>query len=458
MSSKFPAALAAAARPARRGTAQADAQGPQWTRRHRVLPPASTAARSSSTACRAASRSTCPPTCHRRTRRPVFMFHGSSGTGEQFLAHSGWREQADRDRPGRGLPDRPALPDHRDRPPVHQVGRLQPRRRSTPRAPARLDPGAPVPADDVGFVDDMLADLEAGLPIDAHRIYASGFSNGAGFAARLSSTAPRQFAAVAYSGGGAGRRRTRPRGPSRPTRPSARSTTEDPRADRPAAARAPARTRWRSSATGGLTRRTSGIALRRSASTRASTASIAEPHSTTSAGRRQRPGVPFAMLEGVTHQYPNGANNPTASRPPRSSARSSRSTGCRERWLWAAALVSARRPGTGIGPRGSVWGKNNPGPGLRRGGQPLRREPYAPAHRYLSLVGVKRITPRAKTSRRGEGGPPRWSGAAALQFARPASVGEERRDCPGAYWLERGSTSVSVVGILALAHQRSYRL
>ena len=29
-------------------------------------------------------------------RRPVvFMFHGSSGTGEQFLGMSGWREQAD---------------------------------------------------------------------------------------------------------------------------------------------------------------------------------------------------------------------------------------------------------------------------------------------------------------------------------------------------------------------------
>jgi esterase/PHB depolymerase len=48
----------------------------------------------------------------------------------------------------------------------------------------------------------MLADLENELPVDAHRIYASGFSNGAGFAARLAVDRSETFAAVGFSGGG----------------------------------------------------------------------------------------------------------------------------------------------------------------------------------------------------------------------------------------------------------------
>jgi len=48
----------------------------------------------------------------------------------------------------------------------------------------------------------MLADIEAGLSVDSHRIYASGFSNGAGFAARLAVDRSETFAAVAFSGGG----------------------------------------------------------------------------------------------------------------------------------------------------------------------------------------------------------------------------------------------------------------
>ncbi len=48
----------------------------------------------------------------------------------------------------------------------------------------------------------MLADIEAGLPVDPHRVYASGFSNGANFAARLAVDRSETFAAVAFSGGG----------------------------------------------------------------------------------------------------------------------------------------------------------------------------------------------------------------------------------------------------------------
>src|SRR5215212_4696596 len=74
----------------------------------------------------------------------VFMFHGTSGDGARFLRHSGWREQAD----------------------------------------------------DVGFVDAMLADLRARLPLDTARLYASGFSNGGEFTARLAAERSDVFAAA----------------------------------------------------------------------------------------------------------------------------------------------------------------------------------------------------------------------------------------------------------------------
>jgi poly(3-hydroxybutyrate) depolymerase len=121
----------------------------------------------------------------------VFMFHGSSGTGEQFLAHSGWREEADRSGIVAVFPT-----GLRYR--ITETGRL-----STKWADFHLsDDTADPPADDVGFVDDMLADVGAQLPVDTHRVYASGFSNGANFAARLAVDRSETFAAVAFSAGG----------------------------------------------------------------------------------------------------------------------------------------------------------------------------------------------------------------------------------------------------------------
>ena len=132
----------------------------------------------------------------------VLMFHGSSGTGEQFLRISGWREQAD----ATGLIA------------VFPTGVryrvLDSGRRSTkwnafgldaqvgPELPPGYPSTSPWPADDVGFVDRIVGDLDARLPIDDHRVYASGFSNGAEFTARLAVERSTRLAAVAYSAGG----------------------------------------------------------------------------------------------------------------------------------------------------------------------------------------------------------------------------------------------------------------
>jgi polyhydroxybutyrate depolymerase len=121
----------------------------------------------------------------------VFMFHGSSGTGRQFLNSSGWREQADREGFVAVFPTGLRYL-------VLESGRRVTKWNDFTLA-AEIDGE---PADDVGFVDLMLADLTDELPIDTRRIYASGFSNGASFAARLTVDRSTVFAAAAYSGGG----------------------------------------------------------------------------------------------------------------------------------------------------------------------------------------------------------------------------------------------------------------
>jgi poly(3-hydroxybutyrate) depolymerase len=142
----------------------------------------------------------------RQSRSPapvVFMFHGSSGTGEQFLNTSGWRELADREGFVAVFPT-----GLRYR--VLDSGRRVTKWNDFTLAgevdleelPPGYPEGSPMPADDVGFVDLILADLDAGLPIDRRGIHLSGFSNGASFAARLSVERSERIAAAAYSGGG----------------------------------------------------------------------------------------------------------------------------------------------------------------------------------------------------------------------------------------------------------------
>ncbi|HYH89022.1 MAG TPA: PHB depolymerase family esterase [Solirubrobacteraceae bacterium] len=135
-------------------------------------------------------------------RPVVFMFHGSTGTGERFLRSSGWREQAD----ATGLV---AVFPTGLRYRVLDSGRLSTKWNSFDLAgevdlderPRGYPEDAPWPADDVGFVDSIMGDLGARLPIDRDRVYASGFSNGAGFAGRLAVERSRLLAAAAFSGG-----------------------------------------------------------------------------------------------------------------------------------------------------------------------------------------------------------------------------------------------------------------
>ncbi len=149
------------------------------------------------------------PRRHAARAPVVFMFHGSSGNGARFLRISGWREQADRSGliavfptglryrmldTGRRITkwnsyNLAASVDLNDKPPGYPAD-------------------APWPANDVGFVDAMLGDL--GPLADPRRVYASGFSNGAEFTARLAIERSDVLAAAAYSAGGIYAPRPRP--------------------------------------------------------------------------------------------------------------------------------------------------------------------------------------------------------------------------------------------------------
>jgi poly(3-hydroxybutyrate) depolymerase len=141
----------------------------------------------------------------------VIMHHGSGGDGLRFLAISGWVEKADEVGLVAVFPT--ALPvffldeqrcttkwnayglagqiDPGIKPFVMQPGGV----------PLPYPPAAPWPADDLAFERAMIADVEAELDVAPERVYATGFSNGGNFTARLSVDMADAFAAAAWSGG-----------------------------------------------------------------------------------------------------------------------------------------------------------------------------------------------------------------------------------------------------------------
>lgn len=241
----------------------------------------------------------------------VFMFHGSSGDGEQFLRISGWREQADATGLVAVFPTglRYRMLDSGRRITKWNDGGLRTQIDLQDRPPG-YPSDAPFPADDVGFVDGMLADVEARLAIDPSRVYASGFSNGANFTARLAVERSTVFAAAAFAAGELQQLRT-------PERPIPMSMTLGTRDDRllaqtgldelpldPAAILADPvlsdalRTHLEAL---GLDPRALGVHT--------------APHSTALSWPADGPGADgaefhFTMLEGLEHRYPRVGNNP----------------------------------------------------------------------------------------------------------------------------------------------------
>jgi polyhydroxybutyrate depolymerase len=133
------------------------------------------------------------------------MHHGSSGTGEQFLHTSGWREKADAEGLIAVFPTGAVyFVLDRSRYSTKWNDFTLAADVDTTLKPIGYPLTAPWPADDVRFENTILDDLEALLPVDQSRVYAAGFSNGGGFTSRLAVEVSNRFAAAGAMAGALG--------------------------------------------------------------------------------------------------------------------------------------------------------------------------------------------------------------------------------------------------------------
>ena len=139
----------------------------------------------------------------------VFMYHGTSGTGEKFYKISGWKEKADTE--GITVVFPTALKYHLIDDKVSETGEI-----IATDAPVyvtkwthykitdMLDPAYSNQEthDDVDFTQAMVDFVKDNYSVDEERFYATGFSNGAQFTSRLAVEMSDTFAAFAVGGSG----------------------------------------------------------------------------------------------------------------------------------------------------------------------------------------------------------------------------------------------------------------
>lgn len=153
----------------------------------------------------------------------VFMLHGTSGDGEKFYNISGWKEKADAEGLIAVFPSALTYCLKEDENRDGDFEDAGERKVTTKWASGELGTEAmplcsadeiaaltpenqalvdhPL-ADDVAYLDAVLDLLAAGYVVDADRIHASGFSNGAGMTSRLALERADRFAALAAAAGG----------------------------------------------------------------------------------------------------------------------------------------------------------------------------------------------------------------------------------------------------------------
>jgi poly(3-hydroxybutyrate) depolymerase len=133
----------------------------------------------------------------------VFMLHGASGNGGQFLNISGWREKATQEN---FIAIFPTAVEHF----VLETQRFSTRWNNY-ELPMEIDPNrrpagypatSPWPADDVKFIRQIGGDVIQRLATDTRRVYVAGFSSGGGMCARIGVEASDLIAAVACHSSG----------------------------------------------------------------------------------------------------------------------------------------------------------------------------------------------------------------------------------------------------------------
>ena len=139
-------------------------------------------------------------TAQRRMRRGrrvplVVILHGSSGSGEQFLDISGWREKANRE----GFVA--VFPTGME----YLIDDEGPPRRSTRWAYYMVENGIDEtvvpPADDVGFLRRVVTDVARVNAVDRRAVYLSGFSSGGAMCMRAALELTRTFRAFGCNAG-----------------------------------------------------------------------------------------------------------------------------------------------------------------------------------------------------------------------------------------------------------------
>jgi polyhydroxybutyrate depolymerase len=117
----------------------------------------------------------------------VFFFHGAGGTAAQAARTYGWAEKAEAEH------FFAAFPEGLGARPGEEAGFLL-----NPHIWRDERPDIPVRGvDDVHFFTTLLDRFGAALPVDAHRIYVTGFSNGAGMTFTLGAHFSDRIAAIA---------------------------------------------------------------------------------------------------------------------------------------------------------------------------------------------------------------------------------------------------------------------
>jgi polyhydroxybutyrate depolymerase len=133
----------------------------------------------------------------------ALMFHGSSGTAPQFLKISGWREKADETGLIAVFPQGAkyfVLDKQRWSTKWNSFG-LENAVDLSKRPPGYPATG-PWPADDVKYVNSLVADVLGHTNADPKRVYLNGFSNGGEFCARLAVEGAGRYRAAGCSSGG----------------------------------------------------------------------------------------------------------------------------------------------------------------------------------------------------------------------------------------------------------------
>lgn len=125
----------------------------------------------------------------------VFMLHGTSGDGEEFYNHSGWKEVGESDNIITVFPSSWKYC-------IHTDGETKTTTKwNTPPDAEWTFCAGQSPRNDIKFLNTIITEMESRYKIDTRRIYLAGFSNGGQMAAKCSIEMSDKLAAVVQSAG-----------------------------------------------------------------------------------------------------------------------------------------------------------------------------------------------------------------------------------------------------------------